>query len=394
MHTVDDEELPAEGQDHHAVNPTTRVPAITVRAGQARASANPPAFHQSGRAITAPRHAVDAGIPNDVASAAAQIPLAFPALSQNPPSITPGRVGDPDRFVIPDAIRQKFQRRIVHIPLNLLTDAACADQGSDTSSALMELVHHDSVTGRMINIEKSVSHTEELRMTFAEWHEAWKRLLQLHKELRPEEYSYWQAHYRIISDVRGVTGPNWTVWLAYDAEIRKRRLSEDLDPSIFHEAIWHRFYIDNMPNRIVDVTRPIQAQQDLAASRQVRSMSSSSASPSRQSSQQSRSTNRRGHPYQDRPRNSFRLCIVCGNDNHKSFDCFAKKRVDGRDLFLLKASTGFWGDSAGRRICFRYNSAGGRVCRINPCPQGDHKCTLCGSPSHGAQKCPVLAFTE
>jgi hypothetical protein len=112
----------------------------------------------------------------------------------------PGWVGNPDHFVILDAIWQKFLRRIVHIPLNLLTNAACADPSSDTSLALMEFIHHDLVTGQMVSIKKSVSHTEELHMTFAEWHEAWKQLLQLHKELRPEEYSYWHAHFKIISN--------------------------------------------------------------------------------------------------------------------------------------------------------------------------------------------------
>jgi hypothetical protein len=129
-----------------------------------------------------------------------------------------------------------------------------------------------------------------------------------------------------------------------------------------------------MPNCIVDVTRPIQAQQDLAVSRQVRSTLLSSASPSQHLSQQSRSSSRRGHPYHDRSHNSFCLCIVCRNDNHKSFDCFTKKQVDGGDLFLLKASTSFWGDAAGRCICFWFNSAGGRECQTSPCPQGIHKC--------------------
>jgi hypothetical protein len=70
-HIVDDDKLPAEGQDYHAVDPTTRVPAITVRAGQARASANPHAFHQLGLAITVPHRAADAGMPNDVANTVA-----------------------------------------------------------------------------------------------------------------------------------------------------------------------------------------------------------------------------------------------------------------------------------------------------------------------------------
>jgi hypothetical protein len=200
MHIVSNNNLPAEGQDHHAVNPTTRVLAITARVGQARASTNPQTFQQSTLAITAPRHAVDARIPSNVASTVVQLPSVFPALLQNPLFIMPGQVGDPNQFVIPDAIRQKFLRRIVHIPLNLLTDAACADQGLDISSALSEFLHHDSVTGQMVSIEKSVSHMEELWITFAEWHEAWKQLLQLHKELRPEEYSYWLAHYKIISN--------------------------------------------------------------------------------------------------------------------------------------------------------------------------------------------------
>jgi hypothetical protein len=177
-------------------------------AGRSRIQGNPHANPDQGLFITVLHCAIDAGLANNVASAAAQIPSAFPPLLQNTPSITPGRIGDPDCFVIPDAIRQKFLRRVVHIPLNLLTDATCADQGADTSSALMEFVHHDTMTGQMVNIEKLVLHADKLRMLFTEWHEAWKRLLQLHKEHQPEEFHYWHAHYKIIQDALGVTGPN------------------------------------------------------------------------------------------------------------------------------------------------------------------------------------------
>jgi hypothetical protein len=184
------------------------------------------------------------------------------------------------------------------------------------------------------------------------------------------------------------------VWLAYDAKIRKRHLSEDLDPSIFQQAIWHKFYIENMPNCIVGVMRLMQAQYKLVSSRQVLSSSSMLRSPTQQSGRQSRVSYRRGQPYQDHTRHSFCICIVCRNDNHKSFSCFAKKLVSGGELFLHRSSNGFWGDADGRHICFAFNSARRRECRASPCPQGDHKCSLCGNMNHGAQCCSVLAFAN
>jgi hypothetical protein len=175
-------------------------------------------------------------------------------------------------------------------------------------------------------------------MSFLEWHEAWKWLLQLYRELQPEEYMYWQAHYKIICDAPGVTGDDWSVWLAYDVKIRKRRLLEGLDPSIFHQVIWHNFNIRNMLNHIVTATRPMQAQLEVAVGRQNAVSSSQATSASRQAGRNQRSAS--GRLYPDVAGNSFWVCVRCGHLGHNASSCITKK--DGQRCQSNPQKGGKW----------------------------------------------------
>jgi hypothetical protein len=78
-------------------------------------------------------------------------------LAQLHPDIIPGFKVDSKYIVIPDTVRKKFIGQSTHIPLNLLTNTACADSGADTSSSMMEFLHVDQVTGQLIQVDSHVA---------------------------------------------------------------------------------------------------------------------------------------------------------------------------------------------------------------------------------------------
>jgi hypothetical protein len=308
------------------------------------------------------------------------VPLAVRPLSQLHPDIIPGFRVDSKYLVIPDAVRRKFISRNTHIPLNLLTDAACTDSGADTSASMAEYLCVDQATGQLVQVDKTISHNTELQLTYLEWLGAWKRLLQLYKEHRPEEYTYWKVHFKRIRDQPAVTTEDWGVWVAYNAEIRKLRVTNPIDPSIFHKETWDRLYIKSLHQQ---ASVPIKPKQEWASGRQTSATSSARAIKA----------DTMGQSYSGQPLNSFRVCILCGRTTHSMLKCTESKLFNNGTMYLQRRSDGSWGDSNGRRLCFRFNSASRRGCTTYPCSSGDHRCSLCGEVAHNAQRCSLLGPT-
>ena len=90
----------------------------------------------------------------------------------------------------------------------------------------------------MVTSSKPLSDNGELELTFDEWHQAWRRLLDLIKSFLPAEFLMWETHYLFIlnNDNRAEL---WPVYLAYDVEIRKRATQSLIDPSEISIAIWN-----------------------------------------------------------------------------------------------------------------------------------------------------------
>jgi hypothetical protein len=306
---------------------------------------------------------------------AASAPTVVKPLAQLHPDIIPGFRVNSKYLVIPDAVRKKFISRNTHIPLNLLTDAACADSGADTSSSMTEYIRLDQATGQLVQVDRATSHNAELRLTYLEWHGAWKRLLQLYKEHRPEELDYWKVHFKRIRDHPAVATEEWAVWVAYDAEIRKLRVTNPLDPSLFHEETWNRLYIRSLRHQAL---APSKQRQDFSSGKQF-----PAAQPSRTNKSESTS----------QPLNSFRVCVLCGRSSHSTLKCMEAKLVNNNNLYLQRRSDGSWVDASGKRFCFRYNSASRRGCPTFPCVNGEHRCSLCGDSAHNAQRCSILGST-
>lgn len=84
------------------------------------------------------------------------------------------------------------------------------------------------------------------------------------------------------------------------------------------------------------------------------------------------------------------FCYACGSDSHTSFRCDATKKVVGSrgDIFIRREGSdwiipGVSDDQ--KRFCYSWNLPGG--CRARVCNRGQHICSLCGSPAHGAPSC-------
>ena len=142
-------------------------------------------------------------------------------------------------YIIPDAIRNKFARWEVHIPLTYLTDSFCSSQQASQSSLSDFLAVID---GQLTTKSKSLSPAGELDMTFNEWHQAWQRLLKLIEQYHLEELALWQTHYSSIM-VKETRGEDWPLWLAYDTEVRRRSVTTPLDPSKFQQRLFDDLYV-------------------------------------------------------------------------------------------------------------------------------------------------------
>ena len=98
-------------------------------------------------------------------------------------------------YIVPDAIREKFAKWEVHIPLTYLMDKFCASQPA-TQSSLSDILM--VVDGQVTTKSKVLSPASELDMTFDEWHQAWQRLLKLIEQYHPDELALWRTHYSSI----------------------------------------------------------------------------------------------------------------------------------------------------------------------------------------------------
>ncbi|EIN03378.1 hypothetical protein PUNSTDRAFT_139604 [Punctularia strigosozonata HHB-11173 SS5] len=292
------------------------------------------------------------------------------------PQLVRGKQAKADCYSIPDPIRKKFQEGwTTHIPLNYLPDKAVAEYGCDTLSLLTDMYAVDPARG-LIQAEKVLPSAGELKLSFGEWHQAWKRLLQLIKAYFPRDYERWKKHFRRICCTDGATSENWTLWLAYDAEVRRRCHLEGIDPGTFHKNIWKKVEPTHIKAQVMASLQPFRAQ---TASR------SSGARPE----QSSRHASGRAQLSSPKPIDS--KCFFCGGKGHKASACKADRLINGQPVRLTRGEDRLVKDDKGRQYCFYFNMAGGCTKKdAGPCAKGDHRCTLCGGTNHGAQLCTVV----
>ena len=117
-------------------------------------------------------------------------------------------------------------------------DKGCLLKDRSAATSTHDILTIDSVTGLIQTSSKSLPDEGELNLTFDEWHQAWRCLLDLIRTYLPEEFLLWEIHYSFILNSEN-RSELWPLYLAYDAEIRKRSTQFAIDPSKFSLRIWN-----------------------------------------------------------------------------------------------------------------------------------------------------------
>ena len=105
------------------------------------------------------------------------------------PARVPGLVSTSAAFIVPDNVRKKFTEGwVVHVPLTFLTNKGCLMKDKLTVNLSQDVLTIDNATGTIQTSSTSLADEGELDLTFDEWHQAWRRLLDLIRNFLPHEY--------------------------------------------------------------------------------------------------------------------------------------------------------------------------------------------------------------
>ncbi|KAG6912520.1 hypothetical protein DXG01_014030, partial [Tephrocybe rancida] len=260
--------------------------------------------------------------------------------------------------------------------------------------SLKDFYNLDPTSGQIFSIDKPLSTDGEDSLTFDEWFQAWSRLLGLIKEFLEEEYDLWKIHYKRIL-YKENRAEQWTLFLAYNIEIRLRATQKEIDPSIFHIAIWNDLELHLTSGRLAaaveqKLIEKFSSGSSGSSTRNTTSCSNSNFQPynrndGSKSSGSSFRNKTSSHP-------SSR-CFNCGDrsGNHTSRECTSKTLINRSECHIQHKNPGDSAqyDKAGNRYCYRWNGHSGCV-KGDSCSSGVHWCTLCGGKTHGAQFCNTV----
>jgi hypothetical protein len=307
--------------------------------------------------------------------------------SRKRPARTLGLVGTNAAYLVPDHIRKKFSDGwAVHVPLTYLTDKGCLFKNKASIAASQDILSFDSNTGQVTTTAKPLMDNGELELSFDEWHQAWRRLLELIKDHVPEEFLLWEKHYTFILNSEN-RAELWPIYLAYDAEIRKRATHYSIDPSVFSIGIWNDLESRNISKKVLAMV-----QSDLKQHPDRYPTSHQANPPSYTSRNPSQNFSFRNQHQSSSDNSKTGRCIFCGDysKTHMSRNCGVSCYANGSPCHLSKqGSSGIRQSSTGKRYCYAWNGPSG--CNQTPCTRGEHWCTLCGTPNHNAQRCDAVA---
>lgn len=297
------------------------------------------------------------------------------------PARVPGLVGTNAAFLVPDHIRKKFiDGWSSHVPLTYLTDKGCLLKNKSTNPT-QDVLSFDASTGHVTTTSMSLPDNGELDMTFDEWHQAWRRLLELIKAYIPQDFLAWEVHYSFILNSEN-RAEMWPLYLAYDAEIRRRTTHLGIDPSKFSIGIWNDLETRYTAKKVLSIVHAdMKHYPDRSA--HPHPSSSNPRNPSQGSSFRNNRT------LLDSPKTG--RCIFCGcrAKTHLSRNCTASCYANGSTCHLARQEPfGTRVSQSGKRYCFSWNGPSG--CDQIPCKRGEHLCTLCGTPAHNAQQCNIV----
>jgi hypothetical protein len=313
--------------------------------------------------------------------------------SRKRPTRTPGLAGTNAAFLVPDNIRRKFfDGWVVHVPLTFLTDKGCLLKDKLTAGASQDLLTIDGATGRIQSSSRPLSDVGELDLTFDEWHQAWRRLLDLIKTFLPTEFLLWEIHYSYILNNEN-RAELWPLYLAYDAEIRRRATQLPIDPSVFSIGIWNDLEARYTAKKVLSMVHAEFKQYPGRSPSFQQDNPLNSHTHQQNSRYPSQASSFRNHQFSSSDASKTGRCIFCGDrsKNHLSRNCTAACNTNGTPCHLHRVEpSGTRQSKSGKRYCYAWNGPSG--CDKNTaCRRGEHCCTLCGSTSHTAQHCDVVA---
>ncbi|QRW12385.1 Reverse transcriptase domain protein [Ceratobasidium sp. AG-Ba] len=153
--------------------------------------------------------------------------------------------------VLASAVGSKIPRKVEkiaedgwkeHISLVLLTNEYCESrEAAADTDRINWIMKHGRVTLAASPVTTSKS---ELDLNFAEWTQAWRRLLILIGDHFPKRYlDRWRAHFNYIFRHEN-RDCDWRLWLQYDCSVRERATQESIDPSTFQANIFNHFVLE------------------------------------------------------------------------------------------------------------------------------------------------------
>ncbi|KAJ7856210.1 hypothetical protein B0H14DRAFT_2507774, partial [Mycena olivaceomarginata] len=313
------------------------------------------------------------------------------ASSRKRPARKLGQTASNAGHLIPEPIRRKFiDGWKTHVPLQFLTDKYCAHANQASAKELNDFLTVDGSSNSIVSVAKELPIDGELSLSFDEWFQAWGRLLELILAHIPEEHSLWILHFESILH-RPNRSQNWALCLEYDSQIRRRALTSDIDPAVFHLDIWNDLESVHIAKRTIAAVR-----------RELNSNNTGRAGRNTDADRDHSASGNRFQPYDNakqssnnsfRPSGKFR-CFVCGSDDptHKSRSCNADQTVSGKPVVIsAQKPNGPRRDCNGNTYCFSFNGHSGCT-RGADCHQDKHWCSLCGAKNslHSAQNCVAL----
>ena len=286
---------------------------------------------------------------------------------------------------MPDHIRKKFiDGWLVHVPLTYLTDKGCLLKEKAVASSSQNILTIDEITGQIQSTPKSLQDDGELDLTFDEWHQAWRRLLELIRTYVRREFLMWETHYTFILN-RENRSELWPLYLAYDSEIRKKAVYQPIDPSVFSIGVWNDLEVRYTAKKVLALV-----QSDLNKHQSSRSNSghNNGTKP-----KHNRISSFRDHNHTSSDGTRCGRCIFCGerSKEHSSRNCNSPVNTSGVPCHLFRSGpSGPRQSRSGKRYCYAWNGLSGCESGTS-CTKGEHLCTLCGSASHTAQLCDIVA---
>lgn len=301
------------------------------------------------------------------------------------PAIIEGKLAQSATYLIPESIRNRFKANggwASHIPLTYLTDKFCSQKPNEFSR---ETLSFDAHSGQLLTSSKPLATNGELELSFDEWHQAWRRLLELIQAYCPNIYEAWDYHFCRIRDATS-RAEHWPLWLHYDTELRRRSVYEGFDPRVHHIGLWNELEVRYNADRIAAKAK---LQMSSVDSRNHRGLGPNRYHPYSRDRPSSQPTNTIPNQESQHSFRSHFRCIFCGENSHTAKYCPSTLMPNGKPCHLQKrfANDTTRRDKEGKIYCFSWNGKGCNQGNNHRCERGVHACTICGSTEHNAQGC-------